>query len=476
MRTGCRPASSEKAEVVAVRKPSRLISVVAMVAVVVSSVVSGVSPAWAQRREIQLLSDAETEHTIRTMARPIFQAAGIDPEAVSVVLVNDPSINAFVSGGQNIFIHTGLILNVDDVSQLLGVIAHETGHIAGGHLVRGADAMDSAFLSSLIGMGLGIIGGVASRNAGAGAAGVMLGQHLAERNFLAFSRSQEASADQAGLSFMEQAGLSSRGMLAFLDKLGAGEPVLTDRDTGYRLTHPLTRERMDAVRAFVERSRNKDKMPPAAWNDQFRRIQAKLFAYLDPNGAMRRYKADDKSAVARYGRAYAFFRRGDVKQAQPLVDGLIAEEPKNPFLYEMKGDLMLQTGRPAEAAAPYRKAIELAGSDAASIRVSLAHSLLEQHDPRTVDEALKNLQIASKTQQAQSAFLWRLMAQGWSLKGDNGMTAYATAEEALASGDFPRAKANAERAEKMLPAGSPGWLRAQDIRAQADRGRKQDQQ
>ncbi|CAO3418343.1 M48 family metalloprotease [Azospirillum doebereinerae] len=448
------------------RKPSRLVSVVAIVSVFVMSLVWGAPPASAQRRpEMQILSDAETDHIIRKMARPIFQAAGIDPDSVTILLVNDPSLNAFVAGGQNIFLHTGLIQSIDDVGQLLGVIAHETGHISGGHLVRGADAMENAFLSSLIGMGLGIVGGIASRNAGAGAAGVMLGQHLAERNLLSFSRSQEASADQAGLSFLEQSGMSATGMLTFLQKLGVGDPLLNDRDAGYRLTHPLTRERIASVQAFVEHSRFANTPTLAAVNEDFRRIQAKLNGYLDPAGALRRYKADDRSAVARYGRAYAYFRRGDVKQATPLVDGLIAEDPRNPYLHEMKGDLALQTGRAPDAVAPYRKAVELAGTEAGSIRVSLAHALLEQHEPRLADEALKNLQIAAKTQ-AQSAFLWRLTAQAWSMKNNPGMLAYATAEEALARGDLPMAKFNAERAETLLPAGSPGWLRAQDIRGQ----------
>ncbi len=414
---------------------------------------------------MQILGDAETDHIIRKMARPIFQAAGIDPDSVQILLVNDQSVNAFVAGGQNIFLHTGLLLTVDNADQLLGVIAHETGHIAGGHLVRGTEAMDNAFLSSLLGMGLGIVGGLASGNAGAGAAGVMLGQHLAERNYLSFSRTQEASADQAGLSFLEQSGISAKGMEAFLEKLGVGEPLMNDRDAGYRMTHPLTRERIEAVKAFVARSRYADAPLPAATEADLRRIQAKLYGYLDPRGALQRYKANDPSVAARYGRAYAYFRQGDIRQAAPLVDGLIAQEPKNPYLQEMKGDLMLQTGRAPDAVAPYRKAIELAGSEAGTIRVSLAHALLEQQDPRLADEALKNLQIAAKGK-AQSAFLWRLTAQAWSMKKNDGMVAYATAEEALARGDMPMAKAQAERAERLLPAGSPGWLRAQDIRGQ----------
>ncbi|HEY0836396.1 MAG TPA: M48 family metalloprotease [Azospirillum sp.] len=434
------------------------------------SFLSWAAPAGAQRREMQLLSDAETEHTIRTMARPIFQAAGIDAESVNIVLVNDRTLNAFVAGGQNIFLHTGLLLSTD-AAQLVGVIAHETGHIAGGHLVRGSEAMETAFLSSLVGMGIGIIGGIASGNAGAGMAGMMLGQHLAERNFLSFSRSQESAADQAGLSYMERAGMSAAGLLAFLDKLGADEPLVTDRETAYARTHPLTRERLDTVRTFVERSRSAGRALPPDVVERYQRIQAKLYAYLEPQGALNRYRADDGSVVARYGRAYAYFRRGEVMRAVPIVDGLIAQEPKNGFFHELKGDLMLQNGRAPDAVVPYRKAIELA-PDSAPIRVSLAHALLEQHTPKVADEAIRNLQIAAKSQQGQSAFLWRLMAQAHSLKGNAGMVAYAAAEEAYARGDVPVARFQAERAEKLLPVGSPGWLRAQDIRGLVEKPRK----
>ncbi len=427
--------------------------------------VSWTVPAGAQRQpELQLLSDAETEHTIREMARPIFSAAGIDPNAVNVVLVNDRTLNAFVAGGQNIFLHTGLLLQTD-ANQMLGVIAHETGHIAGGHLIRGTEAMENAFLSSLIGMGLGVIGGIASKNAGAGMAGVLMGQSMAQNSYMSFSRAQESAADQAGLSYMEQAHLSASGLLTFLEKLNADDPVLSDRDAAYTRTHPLTRERMDAVRQQVQHSRWNGRGVSPGEAEHYARIQAKLYAYLDPLGALRRYHADDSSVIARYGRAYAYFRRGEVKQALPLADGLIQQEPQNAYFHEMKGDLLLQNGRAVEAVGPYRKAVSLA-PDANPIRVSLSHALLEQHDPRQADEAIKNLQIAAKSQQGQSSFLWRLMAQAWSMKDNNGMVAYASAEEAFAQGDRARAVAMAERAEKLLPAGSPGWLRAQDIRSQ----------
>lgn len=446
---------------------------VATAAAAVVAVAAALSPtteaaAQGRGRAMQLLSDAETEYVVRGLARPIFQAAGIAPEAVRIYLVNDRTLNAFVAGGQNIFFHTGLLLEADAL-ELTGVIAHETGHISGGHLVRGKDAMEAAMLSSLIGLGLGIVGGVATGNAQAGMSGVLLGQQLAERSFLSFSRAQESAADQAGLGYLNRAGMSPAGMLTFLQKLDHENPLLsTDRDVGYRQTHPLTRERIDAVRQGVAVSPYAGRAIPEKWREGYARVQAKLYAYLEPTRALARWKDGDPSVVARYGRAYAHFRRGDVRAALPLVDGLIREEPKNAFFHELKGDLMLQNGRPADAVAPYRAATANA-PDAASIRVSLAHALLETNDPRTADEAIRNLEIAGKSM-PQSAFLWRLLARAWVLKGNDGMVAYAAAEEAFASGDRSRARAMAERAIKLLPAGSAGRLRAQDIAGQLRRG------
>lgn len=446
------------------RKPSGVVSVVAIVALFLGVTTA---PASAQR-QMQFLSDAETEHTIRDMVRPVFEAAGLNPESINIVLINDRSLNAFVSGGQNIFIHTGLLLEVANSNQLIGVIAHETGHIAGGHLARGAEAASNAFLAQMIGLGLGIVGGIASRNSSVGAAGAMFGQHLAERNYLGFTRGQESAADNAGLTYLEKAGISPRGTLEFLEKLDQQNPLLTkDSEVAYTVTHPLTRERIDNVRAAVARSRFANKPPLPKDEEGLHRVQAKLQAYLDPALALRKYRQDDTSVVARYGRAYAYFRQGDGKNALPLVDGLIAAEPKNPFFHETRGDLMLQTGKPADAVPSYRKAVELDGS-LMPIRVSLSHALLEQNDPKLADEAIRNLNLVVRSPE-ESGFAWRLMARAQNLKGDQAMTLIATAEDAMISGELPRAKSLAERAEKMLPAGSPGWLRAQDIRSATDR-------
>lgn len=434
------------------------------------TLILGSMPVAAQTRRMQFLSDAETEHSIREMMRPIFQAAGLSPDGINIALVNDKTLNAFVAGGRNIFIHTGLLLEMENADQLIGVLAHETGHIAGGHLIRGQEAMGKSLIAQIVGIGLGVAGGIASGNANVGVAGMMLGQQVGDRNYLAFSRGQESTADQAGLSYLDKAGISAKPLYRFLEKLGAQSPLLSrDRDTGYTSTHPLTTERLDALKAAIDRSPNADKPSSPARDDSLRRLQAKLLGYLDPDAALRRYRAEDASIPARYGRAYAYFVRGDGKNAFPLIDGLIKSEPKNAFFHEMRGDLALANGDAAGAIPSYREAVRLAPADCPSIRVSLAHALLERNDPKLAEEAIKTLDEAVRSRE-ESAFAWRLMAQAQAMRGNEPMATVASAEEAMLSGDIPRARALAERAEKTLPVGSAGWLRAQDIRGQVEKG------
>jgi len=433
-------------------------------------------PVAAQTRRMQYLSDAETEHSIREMMRPIFQVAGLAPDGVNFALVNDKTLNAFVAGGRNIFIHTGLLMEMENSDQLIGVLAHETGHIAGGHLLRGRDAMGQSLLAQLVGLGLGIAGGIASGNANVGMAGVMLGQQVGSRNYLAFSRGQESTADQAGLTYMDKVGVSAKPLYRFLEKLGAENPLITrERDAGYQTTHPMTTERLAALKATIDRSPNANKPSDPGRDEALRRIQAKLAGFLDPEGALRRFRADDAAIASRYGRAYAYFTRGDGKNAFPIIDGLIKSEPKNAFFREMRGDLSLRNGDAAGAIPAYREAVRLAPDDCPSIRVSLAHALLERDDPKLAEEAIKQLDEAVRTRE-ESAFAWRLMAQAYALRGNEPMATVASAEEAMLNGDVPRARVLAERAEKTLPAGSPGWLRAQDIRSQVDKGGDKDEE
>ena len=442
----------------------RGLSVLVLVLLLAATIPAAAS-AQNRGQKLDFIRDAEIEHIIRGYGRPIFKAAGIDPEAVQIILVKDEIVNAFVAGGQNLFLYTGLLMECENPEQLMGVMAHESGHIAGGHLFRGRDAMEEASAEAMVAMVLGIGAAVLSgQGAAAGSIG-MGGREMAMRGYLAFSRTQEASADQAGLSFLDRIHLSSQGFYDFLHKLSGMELLPESHEAAYTRTHPLTRERMDAVADHLQNSPWRDSHPPAADVEQFARLKAKLIGFLRPAIALRRYGAEDNSVPARYARAIAYYQRGDLGGALPLIDGLIAQEPRNPFFHELKGQVLMDNGRVAESLAPYRKSVELQ-PESALLRGSLAQALIESNNPAYTDEALRDLEFATR-QEHDAPMLWRLIATAWDRKHNDGMVAYALAEEALARGDRAMALSQSDRAQHLLPRGSPSWLRAEDIHAVA---------
>ncbi|MDP9196854.1 MAG: M48 family metalloprotease [Pseudomonadota bacterium] len=424
------------------------------------------TPAMAQKRKISFIRDAETEEAIRTMAAPIFEAAGIDSNSVSISLIQDSSLNAFVAGGMNMYIHTGLLQAADDAGELVGVMAHETGHIAGGHLIRSKDAIENASAQAILALLLGVATGFASGDTRAGAAVMAGGQELARRAFFSFSRTQESSADQAGLSYLDHAGFSAEGLLRFMEKLGDQELLPEDRQVEFVRTHPLTRDRIDALRHHVETSPLTGKPFPEKYDRMFERIRAKLQGWTYPRVALQKYKTSDTAIPARYGRAVALYRTGHADEALALLQGLLKDEPQNPFFHELKGQILFENGRVKEAIAPYRLAVKYQPSSAL-LRTAIGHVLVESGDKTLRDEAVRNLQESTRLER-RNPFTWRLLATVWGQEKQEGLTAYALAEEALARGKIPEAKARAERAEKLLPAGSPAWIRIQDIRAVVD--------
>ncbi|WP_247880979.1 M48 family metalloprotease [Skermanella sp. TT6] len=430
-------------------------------------VVVSAAPAEAQQRRLQFIRDAEIEHIIRTYAGPIFEASGINGDSVEIALVKDSSLNAFVAGGMNLFIHTGLLQESENPDELIGVIAHEIGHIAGGHLIRTQEAMEGASAQAILSALLGIGAALATGEAGAGAAILGGGQEMARRSYLAYSRAQESTADQAALGYMDQAGVSARGLLNFLEKLAGQDLRPTDRQDAFVRTHPLTQDRIESVRYHVEHSRVSDRKAPAEFVEMHARMKAKLMGFIQPQIALHRYRDSDTEVAPRYGRAIALYQRGDIRQALPLIDQLIKEEPDNPFFHELKGQVLLENSRVAESIAPYRKAVELL-PDSALLRSSLAHALVETNDDSLLDEALKHLKAAA-AKEPRTPFTWRLIATVYGRENQQGMLSYALAEEAMARGDRAVARFHAEKAENQLPAGSPGWIRAQDIRTATER-------
>ncbi|MCG8507646.1 MAG: M48 family metalloprotease [Rhodospirillales bacterium] len=408
------------------------------------------------------IRDSEIENTIRTFATPVFQVAGLDPSAIQVYIVKDPRLNAFVAGGQKLFLYTGLLMHSEEPGALIGVIAHETGHIAGGHLSQTRDALAKSSAQQILATVVGAAAAVASKRGDVGAAVIAGGQGLGQSTFLHYSRTQEGAADSAAMRYLDATGQSARGLLAFLEGLADQELLSTRHQAPYLRTHPLTRDRIRALQDHVARSQFSDKPYPERYLDMHARMRAKLKAFIDPpSRTLRLYKETDQSIAARYARAIAYYRRPDLDKALPIIESLIAEHPHDPFFLELKGQILFENGRGDEALAPYQAAVRLVPS-APLLRLQLARVQLERNNPVYLDPAIENLRAALQ-KEPRSVSIWRNLAIGYGRQGNMGMSALALAEEAYIRGKKPEARHHAAKAKKLLPSGSPGALQADDI-------------
>lgn len=445
-----------------IRIPAPILAVVAVVIAVVGAFVGAAQPALAQSGKLSLIRDAETENIIRAYATPLFQAAGLNPGDVRIHLVNDRSLNAFVAGGQRLFINTGLILQSAHSGQLIGVIAHEVGHISGGHLSRMEEEMRKASAQQILAMILGGAAAIGTGRGDAGAAVIMGGASTAMRGFLAFSRTQESAADAAALQFLDRTRQSAQGLLEFMQTLEKQDPRTPDRQDPYLRTHPLSRERIEVMLQHVAASPYSAAPPSTAFENMHQRMKAKLYAFLNPLGhTLRQYPERDKSMVARYARAIAYYRVPQLDKALPLIDELIRERPDDPYFHELKGQMLFENGRGAEAVGPYQTAVRLL-PDSGLLKGDLARVQIESQDPALLEPAIANLNTALREDRAQP-FYWRQLAIAHGRKGDMAESSLALAEEAMLLNRKNEARYHAGRAEQLLPRGSPGWLQAQDI-------------
>jgi predicted Zn-dependent protease len=368
------------------------------------------------------------------------------------------------------FVNTGLLLRADNPSQVIGVIAHETGHISGGHLARLPEQMQNAWQTVIISM----LGAAAAAVAGSGQgamAAMMAGQHIAERQLLRYTRTLEASADQAGVTFLDRSQQSSRGLMEFLQILADQDMMAAERQDPYVRTHPISAERVAFVRNWVAGSRYSDVPVPAAYVVMHRRMRAKLLGYTEPARAMQQYRETDASPEALYARAFAFYRRGDIARALPLVDRLLATAPADAYYNETRGQFTYEAGDPRGALPYYEKAVA-AAPGSALLRTGLAAAQIALDDRSLYPAAIGQLETAAKTE-PKSGEIWRLLSVVYGRDGQLGMSALAQAEHALLTGRRADAIGMAERAERLLPPGSPHVLRALDIKSAAEQLRPQ---
>jgi len=428
-------------------------------------VVSVAQPAAAQDDSSgggpQILRDTESELLFKQMSQPLIVAAKLDPGSVNVVLLNDPEINAFVSQGQTVYIQSGLLLAADNVNQVQGVVAHELGHVVAGDAIRSQSGAKEATGISILSLVL--AAAAAAAGAGDAAMGVLqAGQRAAIGRLLAFTRVQEASADASGARFLSTAGISGKGLLEFFKKLQNLEYRLAiySRDS-FDQNHPLTSERIQALEQKLKADPAWNKPIDPALEARFERVKAKLMGYVDPKQAVLKYPESDKSVPAHYARAYAYHLGGYPQKAQSEADALLAIDPHDPFFLELKGQILLEDGKPADAIPLLREATQRSG-DAPMIAAMLGHALVATEDPKNFAEAKQILKVAVNKDN-QDPFAWYQLGVIYDREGDEARASLATAERNNLEGNPKLALASAEMALKGIPAGTPDWLRAQDI-------------
>lgn len=429
-----------------------------------ASLLLALHPAAAQ----SILRDAETEQLLKDMAAPLIEASELEPGNVELVIINEGSINAFVAGGQAIYVHTGLIGAAETANEVQGVLAHELGHITAGHVVRFNERTKAANGISILSLLLGV--GAALAGAGDAAMGVIAaGQQAAMGSFLSFNRDQEAATDLAGARYLSGAGITGKGMVKFFERLRGNEiraGYSQADEAAYSRTHPLTGDRIQTLRVLLEEDRAWDAPPDPDLQERFLRVRAKLFGYLsEPRRTFNVYPPSDTSVPARYARAYAYHKEARVDLALAEADALLALEPDNPWFLELKGQVLLESGRPREALVPLRRATDLTRAHPL-IAGMLGHALIATEDQANFVEAERVLR-ASVQRDRYNPFAWYQLGVVYEARGDIPRARLASAEQQVMRRLYPQALANARAAEAGLPYGSADWIRAQDVALEA---------
>jgi predicted Zn-dependent protease len=414
-----------------------------------------------EAKRISMIRDAEIENTILEYIHPLLIAAGLEPLSIRIHIVKDNTLNAFVAEGQQIFINTGLILKSQNANQLIGVLAHEIGHISGGHLIRSSTARKNVSATSLLSVLLGGAAIIAGRP-DAGAAAIQFGNNASIKNYLKFSRTQESAADHSALRILEKTQQSAGGLLQFM-KILEGQELLSSRSQDpYVRTHPLNQNRITAIREHTKRSKYTNKPTPFKKRIAYNRIKAKLFGFTQNLSEILRVYPENKSSTSSiYARSIGFYRKPNIQKAIKLIDILIKRIPGDPYFHELKGQIYFENGKIELALSSYRKAVSLM-RDSSLLRAQLGRVQISKNEPAFLKKAVRNLLFATDIEPTRPS-LWRQLGIAYGRLEKKGESSRALAEEAVLLGRNNEAIKIAKRAKKQLKIGSPNWLRAEDI-------------
>jgi predicted Zn-dependent protease len=416
-----------------------------------------------------ILRDTESEQLLRDYTRPILRAAGMEKQNIQMVIINDSQFNAFVADGRRIFVNYGAMMQSETPNQIIGVLAHETGHLAGGHLAKMreqlAQAQTQMIIAMLLGAGAmvaGARGGAGNGLTNAGAAAFAAPGEMIKRNLLSYVRQQEENADKAGVKFLTATGQSPKGMWETFRRF-SDESLFAARGADpYLQSHPMPAERVRALEELARSSPYWDKKDDPALQLRHDMVRAKISAFMERQETVyRRYPISNTTLPARYAHAITTYLHGDLHSAIAQIDGLIALQPANPYFYEVRGQALLEGGRPAEAIAPLRKAVQLS-NNAPLMEMLLGQALVASNSSANTDEAIAILR-AAVARETEAPLGFSQLAMAYGRKGDYAQADLASAQAAFLRGDNKTARDLASRAKTRFAIGTPGWVKADDI-------------
>ena len=429
--------------------------------------------AHAQAKGPPILRDTETEQLLREYTRPILRVAGLEKQNIQMVIINEGSFNAFVADGRRIFVNYGAILQSETPNQIIGVLAHETGHLAGGHLSKLreqlANAQTQMIIAMLLGAGAIAVGSTRGSNsagnnglANAGAAAIAGPQEMIRRTLLSYQRQQEENADRAGVKFLTATQQSPKGMYETFKRFTSESLFAARGADPYLQSHPMPAERVASLQEFASSSPYWDKKDDPALQLRHDMVRAKISAFMERQETVyRRYPQTNDSMPARYARAISTYLHGDLRSALAQIDALIQVQPNNPYFYEVRGQALLEGGRPAEAIPALRKAVQLSNS-APLIEMLLGQALVGSDNKAYTDDAVRILR-AAVAREPEAALGYMQLAMAYGRKGDYAEADLASAQAAYLRGDNKTARELATRAKTRFAVGTPGWVKADDI-------------
>ncbi|WP_028346299.1 M48 family metalloprotease [Bradyrhizobium murdochi] len=437
-----------------------------------TAVALAVAPMAASAQENRgppVLRDTETEQLLREYTRPILRAAGLEKQNIQMVIINQGVFNAFVADGRRIFVNYGAIMQSETPNQIIGVMAHETGHLSGGHLAKMREQMAQAqtqmIIAMLLGAGAMVAGAQGGSNSGlanAGAAMFSAPGEIIRRNLLSYVRQQEENADKAGVKFLTATGQSAKGMHETFKRF-TDESLFAARGSDpYVQSHPMPAQRVAALEELARSSPYWDKKDDPALQLRHDMVRAKISAFMERQDTVyRRYPLSNNSLPARYAHAIATYRHGDLRSALAQIDALIHQQPNNPYFHEVRGQALLEGGKPQEAIAPLRKAVALS-NHAPLIEMMLGQALVATGNNAHTDEAIAILR-AAVARESEAPIGYMQLAIAYGRKGDYAQADLASAQAAYLRGDSKTARDLASRAKTRFAIGTPGWVKADDI-------------